>query len=208
MPQIEIISTDAVPEYLNAVSVEIFRLWREFALGSRHLGGRKLLYPTGRYASSISMVRRGSRVTTVRQGREFHTRMITSIAIVANEQAAPEAAILETGHKGIDMLQHLAPDTYYPMHRSGPVPASVRQGAASFPRDPSQRRRVRQIWSQIRETRATGRAKTPLDPSMRGPMNTSHTGPAWYIPPMPMYEPAHILAELYANAKGLDITVS
>lgn len=208
MPRIDIVSTDAVPEYLNNVSLDIFRMWREFALGHRHLNGRSIMHPTGRYAASISLHRYGSRVRTVRRGKEMFTRMVSHIAIIADERIAPEAAILESGHVGIDMLDHLRPGRLYPMHRGGAVPGSVSSIESGFPRASPGRRRVVQMWSQSRELSRTGEARTPRDKSHRKPSNTSGTGPAWWIPPMPKYEPAHLLAELYANAQGLDITVS
>lgn len=209
MPRIDVVATDLIPEYLNAVSVDIFRLWRQFALGQTHLGGRSIAYPSGRYAASISMHRYGTRVTTVRSGREYHTRQISHIAIIADERLAPEAHLLEYGHKPIDMLEHLDPGRRYPMHRSGGyVPTHVRAGARNFPTSASGRARIRSMWSEIRQLRSTGSARTPDDPSERGDMNTSRTGPAWTIPAMPAYEPAHLLAELFASAKGLSITVS
>ena len=208
--RIDIVATDAIPEYLNAVSLDIFRMWREFALGQRALG-RTLMHPTGKYASSISMHRYGTRVTTVREGREFAVRQISHIAIIASspdENIEKQINSIEYGHEMIDMLDYLDPNTRYPMHRSGMTPPIVSGGEQAFPRSAQGRGRVRQMWAQTRHLQSTGSARTPADKSQRGDSNTSGTGPAWTIPAMPAYEPAHILAELFAQSKGLEITVS
>jgi hypothetical protein len=207
MPRIDIISTDAMPEYLNTIGLEIFRLWRQFALGHIHLGGRSIAHPTGRYAAAISFRRYGSRIG-VRQPGQIPRRTINHIAIIADEDLAPEAAILETGHRGIDMLQHLQPGRFYPIHREAPTPGIVAGHYDAFPSSPYGRRRVRQMWSQTRQVGFRGFARTPSNPANRGAMNTSHTGPAWYVPPMPAYSPAQHLAELFANAKGVELTVT
>lgn len=200
MPQIDIISTDGNPTYLNQVSLEIFRMWQEFARGTRQLGGKRLMHPTGKYAAALSMRRYGSRVGA-RAAGQIPRRVLSHVAIIANEDVAPEAAILETGHRGIDMLQHLEPGQLYPIHREAPDSGFMPQYSMS-------RSGIRSLYSETRELQMAGYARTPGEGERRGPRNTSGTGPAWYIPPMPMYQPAHILADLFAAAKGLEITVS
>lgn len=205
MPKIDIVATDADPEYINSIGLEIFRLWREFASGQRHLGGRKIENPTGRYAASISIRRYGTRVG-IRTPGHIPTRVITRIAVIADATMAPEAVFLERGHRPIDMLNYLDLGKIYPMHRQGPTPQFVSGGM--LPHGAYGRRRVRQMWAQTRGGRASGYARTPASLANRGATNTSGTGPAWTIPAMPAYSPAQHLAELFANAKGVELTVT
>jgi hypothetical protein len=205
MPKIDIIGTDVDPNYLNQVGLEIFHKWIDFARGRTALGGKTILYPTGRYAASITMRRYGTR-RGARVPGDIPTRTVTHIAIIADEKLAPEAAILETGHAQIDMLQHLAPGRAYPIHRNAPTPAGIVSGP-DFPRTSYGRAQVRKLWAVSREIGARGYARTPKNMAARGPSNTSGTGPAWTIPAMPAYAPAQILADLVRNY-GLQATVS
>lgn len=89
--------TDADPTTISEVALAIFRDWVAFALGQTSLGGRILVHPTGRYASSISM-------------KKFDSREgFSHVAIIADEGIAPEALFLETGHKAIDLKKLQAP---------------------------------------------------------------------------------------------------
>jgi hypothetical protein len=166
--------TDLDPERLNAVGLEIFRKWIEFAMGGGMLGGRRIMHPTGRYASSIRYKRYGQ----------------AHVAIIADESVAPEALILEIGHGPIDLLTKLAAGRTYPIHR-GAQGAYLGGGA-----------RGKRMWAQARAAGFSGFATTPTSIADRGPANTSGTGPAWTIPAMPAYSPAHILAELVRQEHG------
>lgn len=197
MPTVHIVSTDQDPEFINQVALEVYRRWVEFALGQVELGGRRIKNPTGKYASSISIRRYGTR-TGVRRPGEIPKRTVTHIAIIANEKVAPEAAILETGHRAIDMLEHLKPNTAYPIHREGgPPPLMIGQSAYA-------RSQVRSMWSTRRQASLQGLVKTPRVGEARGARNTSGTGPAWTIPAMPAYAPAQILSELIRESYGLE----
>lgn len=167
------IFTDLDPDALNAVGLDIFRRWTEFALGGASLGGKMLMNPTGRYASSISYRKYG----------------VARVAIIADEKIAPEASILETGHGPIDMLQAYTPGRVYKMGRSDGAVAHVgmRQGP--------------KVWAQLRHAANSGTARMPMT-RRPGKMNTSGTGPEWTIPEMPAYAPAKILAELAALMYG------
>lgn len=169
--------TNLDPKDLNAVGLEVFRKWTIFALGAMRLGGKMLMHPTGKYASSISFRRYGS----------------SRVAIIANEKAAPEAGILETGHGPIDMFQHYTPGKVYPMGRS--AGANMHIGSRQGP----------QIWAGLRHAAYAGAARIPLQ-RKPGEMNTSGTGPAWTIPAMPAYSPARILAELVTLKYGRSMT--
>jgi hypothetical protein len=204
VPTIDIVATDQSPEYLNTVALEIFNKWVSFARGRSSLGGRTLLHPTGRYAASISIRRYGTR-HGVRSSGAIPTRTISHVAIIADEKLAPEAAILETGHRPIDMLQHLSPGRSYPIHRDSPLPGVA--AGAEFPTTPYGRSRVRKMWTVQRELGARGFARTPGLGSPRGASNTSGTGRAWTIPAMPSYSPAQILTDLINNQYDLRATV-
>lgn len=92
------VHTNLPPDQVSRVAIEIFSLWVDFALGRRAIGGKRLIYPTGRYAASISYQLIGE----------------STIAFVAT---APEADILEHGHAAVDLKQKLGPG-HYPMHRT------------------------------------------------------------------------------------------
>lgn len=169
--------TDLDPEHLNKVGHEIFLKWLDFATGMTELGGKRIANPTGKYASSIRYRRYGA----------------ARVAIVADENVAPEARILETGHKPIDMLEHLAMGTAYPIHRgTGGAGAYVGGGE-----------RAKKMWAAARRAGFSGFASTPNSRAGRGPANSSGTGPAWTIPAMPAYSPAFILAELVRQQYGV-----
>ena len=164
--------TDLDPTALNAVGQEVYRRWFEFALGKVALGGRHIMHPTGRYASAI----------------EFKQRSESRVAIIADEDIAPEAGILETGHGAIDLLKKLTPGRAYPMHRgTGGAAPQIASGP-----------RAKKIWASVRAAGFSGYAVVPRS-RRPGSMNTSGRGPAWVIPPMPAYSPAAILAELASN---------
>lgn len=93
--------TDLRPDALTEVGLQVYQHWLAFALGKEAVGGRILMHPTGRYASSISFKKLG----------RYH------VAIIADEKIAPEAAVLEKGHGPIDMKRYLRQGGAYPMHR-------------------------------------------------------------------------------------------
>lgn len=165
--------TDLPPEELNFVGERAFALWVDFALGKTAMDGRRIMHPTGRYASSI----------------EFRRYNTARIAIIADEDIAPEAGILETGHGAIDLLQKLTPGRSYPMHRgTGGAPPQLTSG-----------RGAKRVWASVRAAGFSGFATVPRSRVTAGPRNTSGRGPAWTIPAMPAYSPAKILADLISR---------
>jgi len=160
------------------------------------------MHPTGRYAASISMRRYGSRRGSRGPG-QVPIRTINHVAIIADESLAPEAAILETGHGPIDMLQHLSPGRSYPIFGDAQTPSAV--SGASFPTSSYGRSRVRKMWAVSRQL--TGFRRTPSASGGRKASNTSGTGKAWTIPAMPAYHPAQILADL-VREYGFEAKVS
>lgn len=169
-----VIKTNLPPEAVTQIGIEIFARWVEFALGQATLNGRRLVYPTGRYASSISFQRTGA----------------ASVSIVADEAIAPEAAVLEYGHGSVDLKTRLRPGTY-PMKR--PHGGAAHQSATGLLRrgsgPPSLKPRM---WAEIRQREASGYASISPD---------SPPG-SWIIPPMVPYAPALTLAAMARAMAG------
>ena len=166
------IRTDLDPVALNQVGLAIYAAWMEFALGHTELAGRKLVYPTGRYAASIS----------------FRQESESVVAIVADEGVAPEAAIIEEGHGAVDLKTKLVHGKLYKMHRKqGATQAGAAQGlrrTGAGPAGLSPR-----IWGQVRSAEANGYASI-------GPNSAPDS---WIIPPMMAYSPALVLSNMAAK---------
>jgi hypothetical protein len=162
-----VVRTNLPPEAVSAIGVEIFLMWLSFALGETSLNGKKIHYPSGKYAGSLSL----------RQVDE------STVAIVADEGVAPEAAILETGHRSFDMKTVGAlSGRAIPMHRPiGTTPGTSlrRVGAGPPGLRPS-------MWAEVRQRSGSEFASF-------GPNSSPDS---WIIPPMPAYSPALTLAAM------------
>lgn len=150
--------TNLDPQTLTLVGKEIFKKWAQFALGKTPLGGHTLESPTGRYASAISFRQYGA----------------SHVAIIADEKKAPEAAILETGHRSVDLKQYLNQGQSYPMHRATPnfSPTLAKMSKKSTA-----------MWA--------------MGQSFTGFARVTDVG--WVIPAMPAYSPAKHLVDLMRN---------
>lgn len=159
-----VVRTNLPPEQVNRVGLEIFAKWVEFARGMTTLGGRRLVYPTGRYASSIRFEKTGE----------------ASVAIIADEEIAPEALFLETGHGPIDLKTKLQHGRAYPMHRPlGGTPGTTLRRTGAGPAKPS-------MWAEVRAAGSSGFASI-------GPNSPADS---WIIPAMAAYNPASFLASM------------
>ena len=159
-----VVRTTLDPTTVNRIGLEIFAKWVEFARGMTTLGGRKLVYPTGRYASSIRFEKTGE----------------ASVAIIADEEIAPEALFLETGHGPIDLKTKLQHGRAYPMHRPrGVTPGTSLRRVGAGPAKPA-------MWADVRSAGSSGFASI-------GPNSPADS---WIIPPMPAYAPAAALAAM------------
>lgn len=149
--QVYDVFTDLDPEQLTQVAAETYYRWLQFALGKAEIGGKKLKHPSGRYAAALSWKKTG----------------VARIAIIADENAAKEIGILETGHAEFSLKdQMLAPG------RPG-----VRVSKEGYPY-----RRINlsgSVWARERRVH-TMSAKPGSSP--------------WKIPAMPAYAPGAILA--------------
>jgi hypothetical protein len=165
------VKTNMPPEYLSAVMLAVFESWVKFALGLSELGGRKLVHPTGKYASLLQFRREGE----------------SRIAIIADEQAANGVARwIEEGHGRIDLKQKLQDGKIYKIH-------GTRNSAQQIAQTGLRRRRIttgvgttETVWTEIRNREATGFAK----------MNIHGNADSWVIPPRVAYSPARILYNL------------
>ena len=167
-----VIRTNLPPEAVSRIGMAIFALWVDFAMGNGTLNGKRLVHPTGRYAASIEYKQMGA----------------ASVAIVANEDAAPEAGILESGHGSVDLKTKLEHGRPYPMHRTpGAPPATGLRRTGSGP--PSLKPTM---WADIRARESSGFASI-------GPNSAPGS---WIIPPMPAYAPALALAAIARSMAG------
>jgi len=161
-----VVRTNLPPEAVNQIGVEIYLKWLDFALGHTALNGKKLIYPTGRYAASIT----------------FKQENAWTVAIVADEAIAPHASIIEQGHGPIDLKTRLMRGRAYPMHRAvGRTPGTSLRRIGSGP--PSTRPRM---WAEVRAREFSGLASI-------GPNSSPDS---WIIPAMPAYSPALVLAAM------------
>lgn len=163
--------TDMAPDEISEVGFIVMTKWIAFALGHETLNGKRVGHPTGRYASSIRVEGRGP----------------NHIAVVADEEIAPEAGILEAGAPAIDLKQKLQVGRAYPMHRGaagmfGSKGYGVPVVASSFSA------RTKNIWATPRAHGFSGVARVPTE-------ITSENQSSWIIPAMPAWAPAEFLAE-------------
>ena len=171
-----VIKTDLPPEDVTRISVELFAKWMMFALGWDSLGGRRLVYPTGRYAASLRYEQRGE----------------STVAIVADENVAPEALWLEVGHGAFDMKTVKSLEgRAIPMHRA--PGGSVHLARTGLRRIGAPHHGQPSMWAEVRRAGASGFASF-------GPNSDPES---WIIPAMPAYAPARVLAELGARLASM-----
>lgn len=178
------VHTNLNPQQLTKVAIETFRQWLLFALGREAIGGKVLEHPSGRYAASISWKQIGA----------------SRIAIIADEEIAPEAASIETGTPGADIRAAMLPggkiskdghryrripmrEDLLPPSTASFVAASVNQAARSGAVMP----KTGSFWIKRKESQGSDRVVT---------MTETNGANNWMVPPQPAYAPASILAGL------------
>lgn len=181
MPRIDVFSDDN-PQELNAITLAIFKVWSEWSLGQRALGGRRLRQPTGTYASALRVEMQGKNHATV----------------FVDTNVAPHAEALETGHRAYSMLDYLTPGMRIPINRTGFVPGNTGLRYAVNPvTGRASRARSSGLYRAGRFVSALyGIVRVPKTASGR---NTSNTGPAWTVPAMPAYSPARNIAAMFGQ---------
>ena len=158
--------TDLPPDQLTEIGMIIAKHWIAFAMGEETLNGYRIQNPTGRYASSI----------TVTSDAPNH------VAIMADEDLAPEARWLEEGHGRYDMKSQF-PGRTFPMHRGAgaPILNSTFAGHAN------------NVWATPRAEGFNGFARVPVT-------ITPENQDSWIIPAMPAFSPAQYLAQYAQSA--------
>ena len=183
------VKTNLDPEQLTEVAIETYIQWLKFALGQASIGGRTLQHPSGRYAASISWKRTG----------------VASVAIVADESAAPEAGWIEEGHTGANMKDEMlaggkvGKDGYryrdIPIREDSDTPVFDVAKAINNARGGRLPARTGRMWAV---------AKAYIDPNNHLVRMTNRPGSSdWQIPDMPAYSPAANLAALLRSAHGV-----
>jgi hypothetical protein len=160
-----VVRTNLPPEAVNFIGQYVYALWVGFALGREVLNGKRLIYPTGRYAASIQFKKEGQ----------------SAISVIADEEIAPEAAILESGHGPVDLKTKLMHGRPYPMHRTpgGGAGGLRRAGGGPASTKPS-------VWADIRAGEFSGVASI-------GPNSPPDS---WIIPAMTPYAPGMVIATM------------
>lgn len=160
-----VVRTNLPPHAVNFIGQYVYALWVGFAMGREVLNGKRLIYPTGRYAASIRFQKEGE----------------AAIAVFADEEVAPEAAILESGHGPVDLKTKLEHGRPYPLHRfrGGGAGGLRRSGGGPPSMKPA-------VWADIRAGDFSGVASI-------GPNSPPDS---WIIPSMTPYSPALTIAAM------------
>lgn len=184
--------TNLDPLQLSEAASETFKLWIQFALGKQEIGGKKIKYPSGRYASALSWKKTG----------------VAQVSIIADEDAIPEVGAIEYGRPEIDLKSkmlfngraHISKEGYLyrvlplrpdnpgtnPILSPGMVLDTLSGGRL--------RKNVARMWAKPRpyvDSRSRYRTMT----------NKPGSSP-WRIPEFHPYAPGAILAELLHQEFG------
>jgi hypothetical protein len=164
-----VIRTTLPPEAVTRIGMEIYALWVEFAMGQTSLGGKRLMYPTGRYASSIEFKKTGE----------------ASVGVIADEAIAPEAKFIEHGHGAVDLKLKFQRGRPYPMHRpTGDAQHAAETGLKRVGSGPPGRQP--RMWAEVRSRESSGYASIGVNSSPG----------SWVIPPMTPYAPSLVLSAM------------
>lgn len=171
MAKVYDVFTNLDEDTLTEVAFEVMKRWIAFALGLEEIGGHRIQNPTGRYASSIRIEGRG----------------VNHIAIIAD---APEAELLEEGHRAVDLKQYAnMAGRALPMHR----------GTGPFIYNPNLSAKTRNVWAVPRAAGFNGFARVPLNPD-------SANLDSWIIPEMKAWSTAQYLADWIRDGGALQRT--
>jgi hypothetical protein len=167
--------SDLHPDTVTEIGLAIYAKWLAFAMGKESLNGNRIKHPTGRYASALF----------------FKQESPTKVAIFVDEGLAPEAEILEHGHRAIDLKRSSLAGRAIPLHRGeAGVYGSKGYGPPILTGSPADR--AGNIWAIPKAQGFTGIKRVP---SGRTRANAS----SWVIPKFTPYAPAKILAQLFQN---------
>lgn len=186
------IYTNLNPQQLSELASATFKLWLQFALGKLEIGGKKLLHPSGRYASAISWRKTGA----------------ARVSILADEDAIPEVGAIEYGHPEVDLKAKMLYGGKAHVSKDGFLYRVI-------PLRPDQWRNTPNLTpSSIHDTMTGGHVRPGVarmwakprpwvDGKSRYRTMTNKPGSAkWMIPEFHPYAPAAILAELLKQEFG------
>lgn len=184
--------TDLDPLQLSELAAETFFAWLKFALGQQALEGKRLLHPSGRYASALSWRRTG----------------VAKVSVIADEDAIREVGAIEYGHPATSMKDkmlyggkaHLSkegylyrviplrPDQWRPTPTFAPNMVVDNMGGGRL------RRGIARMWAKPRPW---------IDPKSRFRTMSNKPGSSpWVIPEFHPYAPGKILADILRQEFG------
>ena len=164
------VNTNLNPQALDALASSVFTMWVAFAMGEVSLGNRA----DGKDGTLKHVT--GEYARNIKRVNVSESRIVIEI----DEKVVEQAGYLEYGtDHSTDMLEH---DSYRGKKFRVWTSRPYKTGAGP--------RNLLRVPSGGREE---------YDRKHPGKMNTSGTAPAWVIPAMPAYAPAHHLAELARN---------
>lgn len=196
-----VVHTNLDPLQLTEIAAETFFVWLKFALGQQTLEGKKLKHANGRYAASIRWRRTG----------------VAKVAIIADENVAPEAGAIEYGRPAIDMKEHqlyggkahiskdgylyrtllLRPDQWRP-----PAPSLNPNMVIDTVAGGRVRQGLARMWAKPRPWVDDGGGSRFRTMSNRPKRAQNHPGPAWTMPEFHPYAPGKILADIIKQEFG------
>ena len=181
--------TDMNPEEVNILAAIVFRELLAFYLGGFSIGGKTLEHPSGRAAAALSWKRTGEH----------------SVAIIADENAAPEIGWIEEGRKGADMKAAMlmggkvGKDGYrsrvIPIRKDGFVSKGAE--SATVVRNGGRGEKL-----SARNTRMWAVPRPHVNAQAYATMSNRPGAAAWQIPDMPGYSPIKIMSDLLRQQIG------
>jgi hypothetical protein len=192
------------PDELSDVLLETYRLWIDFALGKKAIGGKMLRHPSGRYAAAIT-------------AKKDNKGRIVGIYIDDAAAGAKEARIIEHGHRAVNLKDYMlarakvsADGHKYRRLNLRQIPTSPLQSLANIAvgggfvsRGP--KRSLRSFSSSLSKMWAANYQNAYGD-NWRTMTDKPGSSP-WRIPEMYAYSPARQLRDLLGPKYGRRIKI-
>ena len=190
------IETDLDPEALTELAVETYQKWVSFALGVEEIGGKRIMHPTGRYASALSWKQNGK----------------YSASIIADSDVTLDVDSIEGGTPAHSMKQAMlysgnvnksAGGFHY---RTVPIKPSVsgRPTKSALTRFWMNLNKSKKGYSMsragLKSYNAPKDTSAVADGSVFRTMSDKPGSSDWVVPAMPAYSPAKTLAGLLEKA--------
>ena len=198
------IQSNLDPDELSDVLLETFRLWTDFALGKRAIGGKILKYPSGRYAAAI----------TAKKDENGRT---VGIYVDDSVEGAKEARIIEHGHVAVNLKDYMlrsakvSKDGYRYRRinlRQAPISplqalSNISVGGGFVSRGPKHSLRS---FSKSLGRMWAGNYGSAYGSNWRVMTDAPGSSP-WRIPAMPAFSPARQLRDLLGSKYGRRIKI-